>query len=144
MINWKNFYIDIIIRNYFISISKAWILLSISSFKIEKISLWASILFIFFNFSEWILSLIWTLPGINDLWLAGNEELSIIDIFVGSGGTMTSEAALRGIPTISYDGVPNLDEKYLVKNGLAGLTSPRSLVKICIQAEHTAAGNDVW
>ena len=31
---------------------------------------------------------------------------------------MTSEAALRGIPTISYDGVPNLDEKYLVKNGL--------------------------
>ncbi len=44
--------------------------------------------------------------------------LSITDIFVGSGGTMTSEAALRGIPTISYNGVPNLDEKYLVKNGL--------------------------
>ncbi len=43
---------------------------------------------------------------------------SITDIFVGSGGTMTSEAALRGIPTISYDSVPNLDEKYLVKNGL--------------------------
>jgi len=44
--------------------------------------------------------------------------LSITDIFVGSGGTMTSESALRGIPTISYDGVPNLDEKYLVKKGL--------------------------
>jgi hypothetical protein len=44
--------------------------------------------------------------------------LSITDIFVGSGGTMTSEAALRGIPTISYDAVPNLDERYLVKNGL--------------------------
>ena len=46
------------------------------------------------------------------------EILSRCDIFIGSGGTMTSEAALRGIPTISYDAVPNLDEKYLVKNGL--------------------------
>ena len=43
------------------------------------------------------------------------EILSLCDVFIGSGGTMTSEAALRGIPTISYDAVPNLDEKYLVK-----------------------------
>jgi len=44
--------------------------------------------------------------------------LALCDVFIGSGGTMTSEAALRGIPTISYDAVPNLDEKFLVRKGL--------------------------
>jgi hypothetical protein len=44
--------------------------------------------------------------------------LAVSDVFIGSGGTMTSEAALRGIPTISYEGVPNLDEKFLVRKGL--------------------------
>ncbi len=39
---------------------------------------------------------------------------SVTDVFVGSGGTMTTEAALRGLPTISYEGIPNADEKYLV------------------------------
>ena len=43
---------------------------------------------------------------------------AITDMFVGSGGTMTTEAVMRGIPTISYDGVPNADEKYLVRKGL--------------------------
>jgi len=46
------------------------------------------------------------------------EILALCDVFIGSGGTMTSEAALRGIPTISYDAVPNLDEKFLVRKGL--------------------------
>jgi len=46
------------------------------------------------------------------------EILARCDVFIGSGGTMTSEAALRGIPTISYEGVPNLDEKFLVRKGL--------------------------
>ena len=46
------------------------------------------------------------------------EILSITDVFVGSGGTMTSEAALRGIPTISYNAIPMPDEQYLVKMGL--------------------------
>lgn len=41
------------------------------------------------------------------------------DIFVGSGGTMTAESALLGIPTISYNAVPNLVEKYLVRKKLA-------------------------
>jgi predicted glycosyltransferase len=40
------------------------------------------------------------------------------DVFIGSGGTMTAEAALMGIPTISYDAVPNHIEKYLVRIGL--------------------------
>jgi len=46
------------------------------------------------------------------------EILSLCDVFVGSGGTMTTEAVLRGVPTLSYNGVPNLDEKYLVKLGI--------------------------
>ncbi len=47
-----------------------------------------------------------------------NEILSRTDVFVGSGGTMTAEAALRGIPTISYNAVPNIVEDYLVKKYL--------------------------
>ena len=43
---------------------------------------------------------------------------AITDVFVGSGGTMTTEAVMRGIPTISYEGIPNADEKYLVRKGL--------------------------
>ena len=39
-------------------------------------------------------------------------------IFIGSGGTMTSEFALLGIPTISYNAVPNIIETYLVKKKL--------------------------
>jgi len=46
------------------------------------------------------------------------EILAKCDVLIGSGGTMTSEAVLRGVPTISYDAVPNLDEKYLVRKGL--------------------------
>ncbi len=47
-----------------------------------------------------------------------NKILSFTDVFVGSGGTMTAEAALRGIPTISYNAVPNIVEDYLVKKYL--------------------------
>lgn len=47
------------------------------------------------------------------------EILAMIDIFVGSGGTMTAESALRGIPTISYNAVPNIIEEYLVRKKLA-------------------------
>ncbi|MGI0040652.1 MAG: DUF354 domain-containing protein [Nitrosopumilaceae archaeon] len=48
----------------------------------------------------------------------GKNLLKFVDVFIGSGGTMTAEAALMGIPTISYDAVPNYIEQYLVKNGL--------------------------
>lgn len=45
--------------------------------------------------------------------------LSKCDIFIGSGGTMTIEAALMGIPTISYSIVPGYwDEEYLVSKKL--------------------------
>jgi hypothetical protein len=48
----------------------------------------------------------------------GKSLLKFVDVFIGSGGTMTAEAALMGIPTISYDAVPNYIEQYLVKNNL--------------------------
>ena len=48
----------------------------------------------------------------------GKSLLKFADVFIGSGGTMTAEAALMGVPTISYDAVPNYIEQYLVKNGL--------------------------
>jgi len=40
------------------------------------------------------------------------------DFFVGSGGTMTAESALLGIPTISYNAIPNIIESYLVRKKL--------------------------
>ena len=46
------------------------------------------------------------------------EILAMTDIFVGSGGTMTAESALRGIPTISYNAIPSIIEEYLVKKKL--------------------------
>jgi predicted glycosyltransferase len=48
----------------------------------------------------------------------GKSLLRFTDVFIGSGGTMTAEAALMGIPTISYNAVPNHIEEYLVRIGL--------------------------
>ncbi|MGI0010962.1 MAG: DUF354 domain-containing protein, partial [Nitrosopumilaceae archaeon] len=48
----------------------------------------------------------------------GKSLLKFVDVFIGSGGTMTAEDALMGEPTISYDAVPNYIEQYLVKNDL--------------------------
>lgn len=49
----------------------------------------------------------------------GKYLLDNADLFVGSGGTMTSESALFGVPTISMDSVPNYYEKYIVRTRLA-------------------------
>lgn len=49
----------------------------------------------------------------------GRYLLDRCDVFVGSGGTMTAEAALMGVPTVSYNGVPNVIEAYLVRRRLA-------------------------
>ena len=60
----------------------------------------------------------------------GKMLLSNVDVFVGSGGTMTAESALLGIPTISYNAVPNFIESYLVKNKLVKReTNPKQLVR---------------
>ncbi len=63
--------------------------------------------------------------------LDGKYLLDNTNIFVGSGGTMTAESALLGIPTISYNAVPNIVEKYLVKNHLVKReTNPKKITKI--------------
>ena len=49
----------------------------------------------------------------------GKLLLENCDVFIGSGGTMTAESALLGVPTISYDAVPNFIEEYLIKKKLA-------------------------
>jgi len=50
-------------------------------------------------------------------------------VFIGSGGTMTAESALLGIPTISYNAVPNIIEDYLVRKKLVKReTNPKRVV----------------
>ncbi len=48
----------------------------------------------------------------------GKHLLKNTDVFIGSGGTMTAESALMGVPTISYNAIPNSIENFLVKKGL--------------------------
>jgi len=53
------------------------------------------------------------------------------DIFIGSGGTMTAESAFLGIPTISYDAVPNIIEDYLVRKKLVMREiNPKKMVSV--------------
>ena len=50
------------------------------------------------------------------------------DVFIGSGGTMTAESALLGIPTISYNAVPNIIEAYILKKKLViRKTNPKQI-----------------
>ena len=61
----------------------------------------------------------------------GKQLLDNTDVFLGSGGTMTAESALLGVPTISYNAIPNIVEKYLVKNNLVKReTNPKKITKI--------------
>ena len=61
----------------------------------------------------------------------GVALISQSDIFIGAGGTMTTEAALLGKPTISIAPVSFYVEKYLVSRGLAEkASSPEALEKI--------------
>ena len=61
----------------------------------------------------------------------GKFLLENVDVFIGSGGTMTAESALFGVPTISYEASPNLVTNYLVKKNLVKRESnPKKIVKI--------------
>ncbi len=61
----------------------------------------------------------------------GKTLLENTDVFIGSGGTMTAESALLGVPTISYDAVPNIVEKFLVRSNLVKReTNPKKIIKI--------------
>jgi predicted glycosyltransferase len=67
-----------------------------------------------------------------DRVVVGSTLLQNTDVFVGSGGTMTAEAALFGIPTISYNAVPNLVQDYLVKRRLIVLQSDADKIVLTI------------
>jgi uncharacterized protein len=61
----------------------------------------------------------------------GLDLISHSDIFVGAGGTMTTEAALMGKPTISIAPVSFSVEKYLISQGLAlRASTPEGLERI--------------
>ncbi|WP_316507220.1 DUF354 domain-containing protein [Nitrosopumilus sp.] len=61
----------------------------------------------------------------------GKHLLNHTDIFIGSRGTMTAESALSGIPTISYNAVPNIVEKFLVRKKLIKREiDPKKIVNI--------------
>lgn len=49
----------------------------------------------------------------------GVSLICSVDVFIGAGGTMTTEAALLGKPTISISPFRFYVEKYLVRSGLA-------------------------
>ena len=60
----------------------------------------------------------------------GRVLLKNSDVFIGSGGTMTAEAALLGVPTVSYNAVPNRIEEFLVRQKLARRqTDPKKVSK---------------
>jgi predicted glycosyltransferase len=53
----------------------------------------------------------------------GLELISVADVFVGGGGTMTAESALIGKPTISISPINFYVDDYLVKTGLIQKTA---------------------
>ena len=60
----------------------------------------------------------------------GGKMLLDSDVFVGSGGTMTAESALFGVPTISYNAIPNRIEDYLVsKKIVTRCMTPNNVVE---------------
>ena len=60
----------------------------------------------------------------------GRALLDMCDVFVGSGGTMTTEAALRGIRAISYQAVSSIIESHLVERGvLCRASTPGDIVR---------------
>ncbi len=55
---------------------------------------------------------------------------------------MTTESALMGIPTISYDAAPNYIEKYLVRVGLVKReTNSKNVVQIAKKMLHEGPKN---
>ncbi|WP_048197175.1 DUF354 domain-containing protein [Candidatus Nitrosotenuis uzonensis] len=68
----------------------------------------------------------------------GSDLLQNTDVFVGSGGTMTAEAALFGIHTISYNAVPNLVLNYLVRKKLVHLQpDPAKITNLVARLLHS-------
>lgn len=78
--------------------------------------------------------------------VVGSALLQDTDVFVGSGGTMTAESALTGIPTISYNAVPNLVQDWLVRKRLVVLESdPKkiaAIIKKSLRSDNAAMRNN--
>src|SRR5947209_20390742 len=55
---------------------------------------------------------------IPDQVIDGTALLKVTDVFVGMGGTMSTEAALQGVPTISAFQGDLYTERYLTSKGL--------------------------
>lgn len=69
----------------------------------------------------------------------GRALLENADLFVGSGGTMTAESALLGVPTISTNAVPNWCEQLLVRRGaLHRASNPDAAVRLAKRMLGTA------
>ena len=73
----------------------------------------------------------------------GRALLGKADLFVGMGGTMTAEAALMGVPTVSAFQGSYVIEDYLASNGLVTKAKDvSSLVKSCklgLRADYAAS-----
>lgn len=66
----------------------------------------------------------------------GLELISLADVFVGGGGTMTAESALLGKPTISISPIKFYVDDYLVKMGLIRkIVNSSHIVKIIEQMQ---------
>ncbi len=64
----------------------------------------------------------------------GTALLRATDLFIGLGGTMTAEAALMGVPTISAFQRDYLIERYLVSKGLVTKArSPEQISKLAVK-----------
>ncbi len=72
----------------------------------------------------------------------GPSLLHFSSVFVGAGGTMTAEASLMGVPTITcYPGEPTFVDKYLIRKRLSyRLTNPEDVVRKIIQILEDAEG----
>lgn len=61
----------------------------------------------------------------------GTSLISLADVFIGAGGTMTAEASLLGKPTISIAPIHFYVEKYLISSGLVQKASDsKDLVRL--------------
>jgi predicted glycosyltransferase len=66
----------------------------------------------------------------------GMELITIADVFVGGGGTMTAESALLGKPTISVSPIKFYVDTYLVKMGLIRkISNPSKIVQLLHQMQ---------
>jgi uncharacterized protein len=66
----------------------------------------------------------------------GLELISVADVFVGGGGTMTAESALLGKPTISISPIKFYVDDYLVKTGLIHkVATPTHMVKLLLHMQ---------